>query len=158
MLAVDRPRAAKKEMKAFTPEQVKAFLDAIEDAGHGSMFAFLFEIGCRPTEFHALKWADINWQAGKVTIQRNLVRIKSGGGKWTFSEPKTEKGRRTIPLSKSLIEQLLKHRRAQNEQRLLVVSERLGHANINITLEVYSHIFPGMQDEATERLEKLIFG
>jgi len=32
-----------------------------------------------------------------------------------------------------------------------VVSKRLGHANINIAL-------PGMQDETTERLEKLIFG
>src|SRR5262249_53352097 len=92
MLAVDRPRGQKKEMKAFTSDQVKSFLDAIEDAGHGCMFAFLFEIGCRPSEFHALKWSDINWQASKVTIQRNLVRSKGGGGKWTFSDPKTEKG------------------------------------------------------------------
>jgi integrase len=39
-----------------------------------------------------------------------------------------------------------------------VVSERLGHANVQITLDVYGHVLPGMQEEATERLEKLIFG
>jgi hypothetical protein len=31
-------------------------------------------------------------------------------------------------------------------------------ANVNITLNVYGHVLPGMQEEATERLEKLIFG
>jgi len=39
-----------------------------------------------------------------------------------------------------------------------VVSERLGHSNVQITLDVYGHVLPGMQEEATERLEKLIFG
>jgi integrase len=39
-----------------------------------------------------------------------------------------------------------------------VVSERLGHVNVTITLNVYGHVLPGMQEEATERLEKLIFG
>jgi len=34
-----------------------------------------------------------------------------------------------------------------------VVSERLGHANIAITLDVYSHVLPGMQEEATRRVD-----
>ncbi|MCL4474294.1 MAG: site-specific integrase [Actinobacteria bacterium] len=29
-----------------------------------------------------------------------------------------------------------------------IVSERLGHANINITLDTYSHVLPGLQEEA----------
>jgi integrase len=37
-----------------------------------------------------------------------------------------------------------------------IVSERLGHANINITLEVYSHVLPTMQEEASTVLEKLL--
>ena len=36
-----------------------------------------------------------------------------------------------------------------------VVSERLGHANIALTMQTYQHILPGMQaDAATERLAK----
>jgi integrase len=38
-----------------------------------------------------------------------------------------------------------------------VVSERLGHASIALTLGVYSHVLPGMQERATEKLEKAIF-
>lgn len=34
-----------------------------------------------------------------------------------------------------------------------VVSERLGHSNIAITLDVYSHVLPDMQDEAARRID-----
>jgi hypothetical protein len=36
-----------------------------------------------------------------------------------------------------------------------VVPERLGHANISITLDIYSHVLPGMQEEAAEKFDKL---
>jgi integrase len=39
-----------------------------------------------------------------------------------------------------------------------VVAERLGHSNINTTLEVYTHVTPGMQREASELLEKVLYG
>lgn len=35
-----------------------------------------------------------------------------------------------------------------------VVAERLGHANIVITLQTYSHVLPSMQKEVAERIEK----
>jgi len=34
-----------------------------------------------------------------------------------------------------------------------VVSERLGHASISITLDTYSHVMPGMQEEAAEKID-----
>ena len=37
-----------------------------------------------------------------------------------------------------------------------VVQERLGHATIQITLDTYSHLMPGMQDAAMDGLESLI--
>ena len=39
-----------------------------------------------------------------------------------------------------------------------VVSERLGHASITLTLDVYSHVLPTMQQAAAERLEGLLYG
>jgi integrase len=39
-----------------------------------------------------------------------------------------------------------------------VVSERLGHANIAITLDTYSHAIPAMQEEAAVRIAELISG
>jgi integrase len=38
-----------------------------------------------------------------------------------------------------------------------VVSERLGHASITLTLDVYSHVLPTMQQAASEKLEKMLF-
>jgi integrase len=37
-----------------------------------------------------------------------------------------------------------------------VVSERLGHANIAITLDVYSHVIPGMDAQAANAVASLI--
>ena len=39
-----------------------------------------------------------------------------------------------------------------------VVSERLGHASIAITLDTYSHVLPNMQAEAAEQVARLILG
>jgi integrase len=38
-----------------------------------------------------------------------------------------------------------------------VVSERLGHATVAITLDTYSHAIPAMQEEAAERIAGLVF-
>lgn len=38
------------------------------------------------------------------------------------------------------------------------VSEALGHANIALTLNTYSHVLPGMDDDGPERLGALLFG
>jgi integrase len=39
-----------------------------------------------------------------------------------------------------------------------VVSEVLGHASISITLDIYSHAIPAMQESAAERVVALVFG
>jgi integrase len=36
------------------------------------------------------------------------------------------------------------------------VQERLGHASIVITLDTYSHVMPGMQDDAAAKVAALI--
>ena len=39
-----------------------------------------------------------------------------------------------------------------------VVSERLGHAKISITMDTYAHVMPGMQKQAASRLNALLHG
>ena len=38
-----------------------------------------------------------------------------------------------------------------------VVDERLGHASAAMTLNVYGHVLPGRQEEATRKLERALF-
>jgi hypothetical protein len=39
-----------------------------------------------------------------------------------------------------------------------VIQEILGHSSIKTTMDTYSHVIPGMQEEAAERLQRLLFG
>ena len=38
-----------------------------------------------------------------------------------------------------------------------VVSERLGHASVSLTLDVYSHVIPAMQKELAEKVAAFVF-
>lgn len=38
-----------------------------------------------------------------------------------------------------------------------VVQQRLGHANVSITLNIYTHVLPGMDQEAAAKIDNLIF-
>jgi hypothetical protein len=39
-----------------------------------------------------------------------------------------------------------------------VMSERLAHAKVGITLDLYSHVVPGMQEAAAEQIESMLLG
>ena len=38
-----------------------------------------------------------------------------------------------------------------------VIAERMGHTTTRMTLDTYSHVQPGMQEDATARIEELLF-
>ncbi|PKB67013.1 MAG: hypothetical protein BZY81_05565 [SAR202 cluster bacterium Io17-Chloro-G4] len=37
-----------------------------------------------------------------------------------------------------------------------LISERLGHSSIAITMDIYAHILPGLQEEAAIRFEEVL--
>ncbi len=37
-----------------------------------------------------------------------------------------------------------------------VISEQLGHSNIKITLDTYSHVLPTMQEDAVNKIEEIL--
>jgi len=39
-----------------------------------------------------------------------------------------------------------------------VMSERLGHSKVGITLDLYAHVVPGMQEQAAAKLDGLVLG
>lgn len=43
-------------------------------------------------------------------------------------------------------------------QPVKVVSERLGHARISITLDTYAHVLPDMQEGAADAVVEILFG
>lgn len=97
---------------------------------------------------------------------RDLARVAIDAGLAEELEPKPRRGKRgpkPKPRYRSLITLYdLRHTCATlmlaagvNPK---VASERLGHASVAFTLDVYSHVLPGMQESATKKLGGLLYG
>jgi integrase len=67
-------------------------------------------LGLRQAEVLGLRWDDIDFDAGTVRVTHALTRVD---GKLVLAEPKTERSRRTLPLSQRVREALLAHRDRQ---------------------------------------------
>lgn len=42
-----------------------------------------------------------------------------------------------------------------NKEDALIIKERLGHASITTTMDVYGHLFPNKQKNTADRLDEL---
>ncbi|MBI4321040.1 MAG: tyrosine-type recombinase/integrase [Chloroflexi bacterium] len=114
--AVSVPRPKRREMHTLTAHQVQdLFASSTEDCLH-ALWVLLATTGLRLGEATGLKWDDIDFATGKLTVRRALQR-QTGTG-LVFVEPKTEGSRRTIHLAESTVAILREHRRTQLAQRL----------------------------------------
>lgn len=64
------------------------------------LFTFFLGTGCRIGEVIGLTWDDIDFQERTISINHNTKYISDGHGsmKWVITSPKTDAGKRTIPL------------------------------------------------------------
>ena len=97
------PRLGRREMSVLTAEQSRIFLSAVLKTHYGPVFAVALTTGMRPSEYLALKWQDIDWDRGTVSVVRTLER--SAGG-WRFAETKRARSRRIIKLQDWVLETL----------------------------------------------------
>ena len=70
--------------------------------------------GLRASEILALRWDDVDLKKGTLTIQRALSQV---GIELIFTEPKTDKSRRTIPIPPFVVEELKAHKTTQEEYK-----------------------------------------
>jgi integrase len=74
---VDPPRITKHEIRPFTPEQARSFLDAIADHRLEALFSVAIALGLRIGEALGLRWRDVDLESGVLHVRRALQR--SGG-------------------------------------------------------------------------------
>jgi integrase len=119
---IDPPRVATREVQPLDPGQAETLLEHARGQNLEHLFAFLLCTGVRLGEALALRWHDndgaalIDLEARRVTIRYTLVRLP--GHPWRFSEPKSESGRRVIPLTEPAIHALKEQRRKTAAARL----------------------------------------
>ncbi len=106
------PRLGRREMRVLTAEQSRIFLSAALKTHYGPVFAIALTTGMRPSEYLALKWQDIDWDRGTVSVVRTLERA---AGVWRFAETKRSRSRRIIKLQEWVLE-ILKELQARTTQ------------------------------------------
>ena len=112
---VSLPKKTRKEIQPMTPEQIKVFLGANREDPNFAAFFILVSTGLRRGELLGLKWPDIDFVNRTIYIQRSWV--KSSTKTAQFSEPKTTKSRRVIPLTEEGVIVLQQHRLLQQHNR-----------------------------------------
>lgn len=215
---VDPPRKNKPEPKVWDEKQVKKFLVDAEKSPYYRLYLTAVMTGMRQGEILGLRWQDVDLSRQVARVRQTFYRL---GKEQLFKEPKSNKGRRAVPLPKVLVDELLNLREEQNDHRRLfgdayidhdlifcqqngkpihahnmatrdfkmvieaaklpvirfhdlrhchatlllhqgvhpkIVSERLGHSGISITMDIYSHALPGLQEAAIKGLEDSLFG
>jgi integrase len=205
------------EMKSWTRDELACFLSHVQRDRLYAAWLLLATTGMRRGEVLGLRWPDLDFSASRLRIERALIAVQH---EVSFSEPKSEKGRRMLSLDSTTLSALRAHRARQNEERLAwgtayqdqglvfarengtpphpdwfskrfdklaraaglpdirvhdlrhtyasvalqagihvkVVSDRLGHSNVALTLNTYSHVIPALQEDAAEKVAALIFG
>lgn len=117
--ATELPRAGDDdEVKAMTEEEMQLFLGAIQREREiwRVIFLTLLGTGLREGEALALRWSNVNFRERTAKVTETVVRITGQG--LTFTDPKTKKSRRVVPLPKELAAVLRLHRIHQAKERL----------------------------------------
>lgn len=212
---VDPPRVPHEEIRPLAPAEAQALLDAVKGNRLEALYSVAIALGLRQGEALGLRWEDVDFDAGSLSVRQSLQRI---GGAFQFVEPKTARSRRTLALPVVAATALREHRRRQLEERLAagpmwqdhalvftranglplhgsnvtrefqrmleraglrrlrfhdmrhacaslliaqgvhprVVMETLGHSQIGITMNLYSHVLPEAQRQAASQMDAVL--
>jgi integrase len=96
-----------KQPKSLTAEQLAALVEAVGGGWHGLMVRLMAQTGIRIGEALGLRWQDVDTGGGRISIEQR-VRAAS------VNAPKSENGRREVPVSAALGRDLTAHRLASS--------------------------------------------
>ena len=215
--AVTPPKPEETEIEILNDKELVTLLRAAHGTRSYPAILLAATTGMRRGEVLAVRWRDIDIDAGVLTVNQAVEETKAG---LRVKTPKTKRSRRNITLPALTVEALRRHRVRQLEDRLQlglgrdhdglvftdlegglvrppnltkefgrivkrtdirrvtfhglrhthitnlladgvnakVVSERAGHSNVAITLQLYGHVIPNMQADAAARVDAALRG
>jgi len=112
---VEPPRAIRHRPELWSPGDASLFLDSELELRWRALWALLVGSGCRIGEALAVRWSDIDRDAGLLSISRSVTFIK---GAAVETEPKTQAGVRLVTLPVFALDTLREWRTVQLEERL----------------------------------------
>jgi len=106
---LDAPRVPRKEMKVWSAEEARRFLDVIRSERLYALYLLALTTGLRRGELIGLQWGDIDFQRNRLSVRRVAAQA---GSKMLIGEPKTASSRRNIDLPVVTVQALREHRKA----------------------------------------------
>jgi integrase len=113
---VKPPPVHEQELPMLQPDRARALLDALRSHPLYLLASLALATGARRNELLALRWRDVDLDAGRLRIELALEQTTAHGIR--FKAPKTRNGKRTISLPAHAVADLRAHWRGQQEQRL----------------------------------------
>ena len=127
----EHPKAEEIDVRVLTEEEIPKLLDALSDAPpqYSVITQLALLLGARRGEICALRWSDIDFEKGTLSIKRTVQSIPWIG--LVFNTPKTRRGKRCLRIGADCVELLQEYRRYQKAERF-----RIGSAWVRkVTLE-----------------------
>jgi len=112
--------AARPETRILDEVEAATLLVTVGEGVGGLPANLALMTGARLGEILALRWSDIDWEAGVAHIRRTVIEhmLGQGAASWyTFKEPKSGHGR-SVDLGVATMRRLKAHRGTQAAQRL----------------------------------------
>jgi integrase len=151
--SADPPKPGKTHrstLKTWSADEVATFLNQICEDRLSAAWWILATTGMRRGELLGLSWEAVDLDAAMVSIRRTLVTAqarRAGDPGMSWSEPKTDKGWRSVALDTATVSVLRAHRARQLQERLaagaeyddqqLVICDVFGHPIHPKTLSYY---------------------
>ena len=115
---LDLPQRQPREMSALSPDQARAVLAAAETDPLRALWVLMLTTGLRQGELLALRWRDVELDAGRLSVVANSVRLSKrtrgmlglASSEPLRGEPKTARGRRVVEMPGLAVEALRQHR------------------------------------------------
>ncbi|WBP92789.1 site-specific integrase [Mycolicibacterium neoaurum] len=111
---VNRVSSGYDEPQSFTETEVRQLLGALQDDRLAHAWHLALS-GLRRGEIAGLRWSDVDFDTGLLTIANNRV---SAGGRSVENDPKSFTSRRTLPLPERLVVALRDARERQRVERV----------------------------------------
>jgi len=113
--AVPQPSVERHEARFLTEEELRTLLEALRGTRFHTLFTLIAATAMRKGEATALRWSDVDLDAGIITVRSTLAR---SGRALVLSPPKTTRSRRLLAPVAEVIEMLRALHRRQAAERL----------------------------------------
>jgi integrase len=120
----DPPRRRKREVRVFTPDEAKRFVETSKGHRLEALFVAMLATGLRIGEALGVFWENVDLDRGTLFVRQALQRVElsEGGSELQLVEPKSDTSYRVVTIPASVLPILGRHRANQNRERLVAGS------------------------------------